>query len=229
MSEKKTEEYIQSDVKEITTAGLISVLLLIFIPVAYLITMALIGPEGGLQLALSTISNWAVPTLVLFIPIYAMFNGVKVYEVFVEGAKEGFEIGVKIMPYLVAILVAIGMLRDVTALEIFGEIIEPVTSIINMPAEILPMAIIRPLSGGGAIGVMNSILIEHGPDSYLGLMASVMMGSTETTFYVLAVYFGSVNIRKSRHALFAGLIGDAAGIMATIILCSLAFGDLLNQ
>lgn len=176
----------------------------------------------------SLIANWAVPLLILCIPLYAMFRGVKVYEVFVDGAREGFQVAVRIMPYLVAILVAIGMLRDVKAIDAFGMLVGPITNLINMPAEILPMALIRPLSGGGAMGVMNSIFLEHGPDSYIGILASVMMGSTETTFYVLAVYFGSVNIKKSRHALLAGLTGDFAGILAAVVFTYIVFGHLMK-
>ena len=177
---------------------------------------------------IQVVADWAVPMLILFIPLYAAFKGVKVYEVFVEGAKEGFDVAVRIMPYLVAILVAIGLLRDVQAMEAFGKIVSPVTNLINMPAEILPMALIRPLSGGGAVGVMNSIFIEYGPDSYVGILASVMMGTTETTFYVLAVYFGSVNIKKSRHALLAGLTADAAGIMAAVVYTYAVFGHMME-
>lgn len=176
---------------------------------------------------LQLVADWAVPTLILIIPLYGFFKGVKVYEVFVDGAKEGFEIGVKIMPYLVAILVAIGMFRDVKFMELIATFIEPFTNAVGVPTEILPMALVRPLSGSGASGIMNSILLEYGPDSYSGIMASVLMGSTETTFYVLAVYFGSVNIRKTRHAVLAGLSGDFAGFAATAFLCQLFFGELM--
>jgi spore maturation protein B len=175
------------------------------------------------------ISNWSVPMLIAAIPLYGMIKGVKVYEVFVDGAREGFDVAVRIMPYLVAILVAIGLFRDVTAMNLLIKYLEPFTSIIGMPAEILPMAIIRPLSGSGASGVMNSIFITYGPDSFVGLMASVMMGCTETTLYVLAVYFGAVNIKKTRHALPAGIIGDIGGIAATLVFCHWAFGDLLQK
>src|SRR5690606_27546921 len=143
------------------------------------------------------IANWAVPLIIVGIPLYAVARGIKVYEVFVDGAREGFDIAVRIMPFLVAILVAIGMFRDSLAMDAFSDFVGPVTGLIGMPAEILPLAIIRSLSGSGSLGVMNSILIEHGPDSLLGNMASMLQGSTETTFYVLAVYFGSVNIRKT--------------------------------
>ena len=185
--------------------------------------------ESALQVILGyseVIADWAVPFLIFIIPVYAFYKGVKVYEVFVAGAKEGFDIGVRIMPYLVAILVAIGMFRDVGGMIAFAQLIEPVTTLILMPAEILPLAIVRPLSGSGGLGIMGSILAEHGPDSYLGLLSSVMAGSTETTFYVLAVYFGAVNIAKTRHAVLAGLCGDVAGILASVWLCYIAFGDL---
>jgi spore maturation protein B len=179
--------------------------------------------------AVQVIADWGVPLLILTIPLYGAIKGVKVYETFVEGAKEGFDVAVRIMPYLVAILVAIGMLRDVEAMNAFAKLIGPITETIKMPAEILPLALIRPLSGSGASGVMNSIFIEYGPDSYLGLMASVMWGSTETTFYVLAVYFGSVNIKKARHAVLAGLTADFAGIMAAVLYCYVAFGHMLEK
>lgn len=183
---------------------------------------------------LITISNWTVPVLLVGIPIYGMMKGVKVYEVFVEGAKEGFEIAVRIIPFLVAILVAIGIFRDVQAMDKFSAAISWLTQAIGLPPgllppEILPMAVIRPLSGGGATGVMNSIFLEYGPDSYIGIMASVLMGSTETTFYVLAVYFGSVEIKKTRHAVISGLSGDFAGIIATIILTYLFFGGMTTR
>jgi len=183
---------------------------------------------GLLQTALLYMADWAVPLLIVGIPVYGFFRGVKVYEAFVEGAKEGFDVAVRIMPFLVAILVAIGIFRDVSAMDLFSRIVSPFTNWIKMPAEIVPMAIVRPLSGSGALGVMNSIFVEYGPDSYLGLLASVLMGSTETTFYVLAVYFGSVNIRKSRHAVVAGLCGDAAGILSAVLLTYLAFGRMMG-
>lgn len=171
-------------------------------------------------------ASWAVPTLILTIIVYGFLRGVKVYEVFIEGAKEGFQISVTIMPYLVAILVAIGMLRDIGLLTVFSDFLNPVTSRIFMPAEVLPMAILRPLSGGGASGFMNSIFLEYGPDSYNGILASVLMGSTETTFYIIAVYFGAVNITKTRHAVAAGLVGDVAGMLAAVLITYALFSHL---
>lgn len=182
-----------------------------------------------LKTILLYVTDWAIPVLILSIPLYAFIKGVKVYEVFVEGAKEGFDVAVRIMPYLVAILVAIGIFRDVKAMDRFSQLVGPFTERIHMPAEILPMALVRPLSGGGALGVMNSLFIEYGPDSYIGLLASVLMGSTETTFYVFAVYFGSVNIRKGRHAVLAGLAGDFAGILAAVTFTYLVFGSMLGR
>ena len=181
-----------------------------------------------LQEFVTYISEWTTPLLILGIPIYGMAKGVKIYEVFVEGAKEGFDIAIRIMPFLVAILVAIGIFRDVQAMDLFSNFVRPFTSAIKLPPEILPMALIRPLSGGGATGVMNSIFLQYGPDSYVGILASVLMGSTETTFYVLAVYFGSVNIKKTRHAVLAGLSGDLAGIVASVYVTYAMFKNLYH-
>ncbi|NBI06540.1 spore maturation protein [Senegalia massiliensis] len=172
---------------------------------------------------IETISIYAIPFILLFIPTYGFFRKVKVYESFTEGAKEGFSTAIKIIPYLVAMLVAIGIFRASGAMELFTKALSPVTKLIGMPGDILPMALMRPLSGGGASGVMNSLFEAHGPDSIIGRMASIMMGSTETTFYVLAVYFGAVSIRKTRHALPAGLIADAVGIITAVLVTNLMF------
>src|SRR5437867_2337458 len=135
------------------------------------------------------ISIVAIPGIVVGIAVYGAIKKVKIYEAFVEGAKEGFNVGVRIIPYLVAMLVAIGIFRAGGAMEILSDILAPMTKLIGMPPEALPMALIRPLSGSGALGVMSEIIKSHGPDSLIGRMVSVMMGSSETTFYVLAVYF----------------------------------------
>jgi spore maturation protein B len=164
---------------------------------------------------INIISVIAIPALVLFIVVYGVAKKVKIYEAFVEGAKEGFNVGVRIIPYLVAMLVAIGIFRAGGAMEMLASILSPVTRLIGMPPEALPMAIIRPLSGSGALGTMSEIIKTHGPDSLIGRMVSVMMGSSETTFYVLAVYFGSVAITKTRQAVPAGIIADIVAVMAT--------------
>ena len=174
--------------------------------------------------SINIISIFAIPALVLFIVIYGVIKKVKIYEAFVEGAKEGFNVGVRIIPYLVAMLVAIGIFRAGGGMEILASILSPVTRLIGMPPEALPMAIIRPLSGSGALGVMSEIIKTHGPDSLIGRMVSVMMGSSETTFYVLAVYFGSVSITKTRQAVPAGIIVDIVAVLVSVWLVNLVFG-----
>jgi len=172
---------------------------------------------------LKTISAWAIPVLTGGIILIALLRRVKIYEVFVEGAKEGFNVGVRIIPYLVAILCAIAFFRASGAMDILMTFLAPLTNLLGMPAEALPMALVRPLSGSGALGVMSEIMQTHGPDSFLGRVVSTMMGSTETTFYVLAVYFGSVGVSKVRHALWAGLIADIAGLISAVWVCRWIF------
>ena len=170
-----------------------------------------------------TFSTWAIPVLLFIIPVLAFTKKIKVYEVFVDGAKEGFEVAVKIIPYLVAILVAIGMFRASGAMDIFVKLISPLTEAIGLPAESLPAALMRPLSGSGTLGIATELMVEHGPDSFIGRLVSTFFGSTETTFYVIAVYFGAVGIKKTRHAVPAGLIGDLAGLLAALFICRLVF------
>ncbi len=169
------------------------------------------------------ISPWIIPGLVVGFLAYGMIKRVRVYEVFVEGAKEGFQVAVRIIPYLVAILVAVGMFRASGALEAMVGMLGPWTSKIGLPADALPMALLRPLSGSGAYGVLASIINDPavGPDSYVGYLVSTLQGSTETTFYVLAVYFGAVQVRRIRHTMAAALTADAAGIMFAALACSL--------
>lgn len=174
--------------------------------------------------AIGFISILAIPLLILFVVSYGALKKVKIYEVFVEGAKEGFNIGVRIIPYLVAMLVAVGIFRASGAMDILSAILSPITNLIGMPAEALPMALMRPLSGSAALGVMAEIIEAHGPDSLIGRMVAVMMGSGETTFYVLAVYFGAVSISKTRHAVPAGIVADIVGILASVWLTQLIFG-----
>ncbi len=173
---------------------------------------------------INIISIMAIPGLIFIFIGYGAIKKVKVYEVFVEGAKEGFDVAVRIIPYLVAMLVAIGIFRAGGGMDILIAVLEPVTSLIGMPAEALPMAIMRPLSGSGSLGIMAEIIATHGPDSFIGILVSTFFGSTETTFYVLAVYFGSVNIRNTRHALPAGLLADVAGILGAVFIVKLLFG-----
>ncbi|MEL6460095.1 MAG: nucleoside recognition domain-containing protein [Cyanobacteria bacterium J06621_15] len=168
------------------------------------------------------LSHWLMPALILLIIAYGVGRGVKVYEAVTEGAKQGFGIAISVIPFLVAILVAIGMFRASGAMDVIANVLNPITSLIQLPAEVLPMALIRPLSGGGAFGIMSE-LVEKAPDSYSSFVASTMMGSTETTFYVLAVYFGAVGITRIRHALVAALLADATGLIAACFLSSIFF------
>lgn len=168
----------------------------------------------------NTVSNWLIPVLISSFLIFGYFRGVKLYEAVTDGAKEGFNTAVKIIPFMVAIFVAIGMFRASGAMDILIEFFAPITQRFGMPAEALSMALMRPLSGSGAFGIMSEI-VNNAPDSFLSFLVSTMQGSTETTFYVLAVYFGSVGIRRTRHALPAALCADAAGIIASVFICNL--------
>jgi spore maturation protein SpmB len=151
---------------------------------------------------------------------------VSIYEVFVDGAKEGFQVALRIIPYLVAILVAVGMLRASGALDLLVGALSPITERFGLPAEALPMALMRPLSGSGAYGILASIINDPaiGPDSYTGVLVSTLQGSTETTFYVMAVYFGAVQVRRIRHAMATALTADAAGVIFAVMACWLFFG-----
>ncbi|MBN2858244.1 MAG: spore maturation protein [Candidatus Delongbacteria bacterium] len=168
------------------------------------------------------LSNWLVPLLIAFFLLAGYVKNVKVYEVLTDGAKEGFSTAVRIIPFMVAIFVAIGMFRSSGTLEIFAQIISPFTELIGLPADVLPLAIIRPLSGSGSFGIMAEI-VNNDPNSYSAFLASIMQGSTETTFYVIAVYFGAVGVIRTRHAIKAALLADAAGIGASLILARLFY------
>ncbi len=173
---------------------------------------------GTMTLSIDTIghlSGWLIPVLICFFLIYGYLRGVKVYESLTVGAREGFDTAIKIIPFMVAIFVAIGMLRASGAMDMIIGALSPVVGVIGMPPEALAMALMRPLSGSGAFGIMSEIVSKN-PDSFLSFVVSVMQGSTETTFYVLAVYFGSVGIKETRHALTAALLADAAGILGSV-------------
>ena len=172
------------------------------------------------------ISPWIIPGLMVALLGFGVAKKVRIYEAFIEGAKDGFNVAIRIIPYLVAILVAVGMFRASGALDVMIAAIGPLTSLVGMPPEALPMALLRPLSGSGAYGVLASIIQDPaiGPDSYAGYLVSTIQGSTETTFYVIAVYVGAVQIRRIRHALVAALCADFAGIAAAVFICSLLYG-----
>jgi spore maturation protein SpmA len=173
------------------------------------------------------IAPWIVPGLMVLLLGFGAAKGVRVYESFVEGARDGFQVAVRIIPYLVAILVAVGMFRQSGAMEMLIDPLGAVTELVGMPAEALPMALMRPLSGSGAYGILASIIQDPavGPDSYAGYLVSTLQGSTETTFYVLAVYFGAVQVRRVRHALPCALLADLAGVCGAVIACLAVFGQ----
>jgi spore maturation protein B len=168
---------------------------------------------------LEQISLWAVPVLLVGIPLVGVIRKVKVYDVFIEGAKEGFDIAVRIIPFLVGMLVAIGMFRGSGAMDILTNALRPVMNAIRFPAEVFPLAVLRTLTGSGSLALTTDLVKTHGPDSVLGRMAATMYGSSETTFFVLAVYFGAVSIRKTRHAVPAALIGDVVAAIAAVLVC----------
>lgn len=171
----------------------------------------------------NSISVWTIP-IMLLIPLYGIIKGVRVYEAFVEGAKEGFPTALKIIPYLVAMLMAIGIFRAGGAMDLLVNAIRPLANLFHFPAEILPMAIMRSLSGGASQGLMVDLMNTYGADSLIGNIAGTIFGSSETTLYVLAVYFGSVAIRNSRHALAVGLLADFVAVVASVAICILIFG-----
>ena len=169
-------------------------------------------------------SAWMLPMLVATLILYGWVRGVRVYDSLVEGAKQGFQVAIRIIPYLVAILVVVGMFRASGGIDLIVVVISPFTAIIGLPAEALPMALLRPLTGQGAFGVMAEAMRVHGPDSLIGYMVSTFQGSTETTFYTLAVYYGAVGIRETRHTVPACLLADTAGILAAVFIVNLMFG-----
>ncbi len=168
------------------------------------------------------ISDYAIPVIFFAIILLALCRRVKAYEAFVEGGKEGFDVFLKILPYLVAILVAIGMFKMSGALDFITYGIKYITRPLGMPDEVVPVALMRPLSGSGSLGLAAEV-IKAAPDSYASSVASTVFGSTDTTFYVIALYFGSVGVKKIRHSLLVGLTADACGILAALWICKVMF------
>jgi spore maturation protein SpmB len=172
----------------------------------------------------TVLQHWLLPLLILGFVAIGVLGRVRVYDVLIEGSKEGLAVAARIAPYLVAILVAVAMFRASGALDILVRELNPYTSAVGFPAEALPMALLRPLSGSGAFGLMTEAMTTYGPDSFVGRLICTLQGSTETTFYVLAVYLGVVGVRDSRHILWACLAGDLAGFAAATAACHLFFG-----
>ena len=174
--------------------------------------------------AMNLISFFVIPLMLVGFPLYGLYKRVPVYESFVTGAKEGFQVAVRIIPYLVAILFAVAMFRASGAMDALARLLSPVLGPLGFPAEVLPMAIIRPLTGSGSAAIVVDMINRYGEDSIFVKMAAVMFGSTETTFYVIAVYFGAINIRKTRHAVPAGLIADISAMIFAVWSVRLLFG-----
>ncbi|MCB9218038.1 MAG: spore maturation protein [Ignavibacteriales bacterium] len=227
LKEGGLKSLFQSSKKAITFFAVLAIIAIVLVITGLMTALvsffSFLNPEL-FKNVIQVISTLAIPMLILIFIGYGAIKKVKIYEVFVEGAKEGFDVAVRIIPYLVAMLVAIGIFRAGGAMEILIYALTPITNFIGMPAEALPMALMRPLSGSGSLGIMAEIIATHGPDSFIGILVSTFFGSTETTFYVIAVYFGAVNIRKTRHALAAGLLADIAGILGAVFIVKLLFG-----
>jgi len=176
-----------------------------------------------LRSVITILSAFVLPLIIVGFPLYGLWKRVPVYETFVDGAKEGFQVAVRIIPYLVAILFAIGMFRASGAMDFLVATLDPFLSLIGFPGEVLPMAIVRPLTGSGSAGIVVDLINQFGEDSLFVKMAATMFGSTETTFYVIAVYFGAVNIKKTRHAVPAGLIADFTAMLVAVWVVRLLF------
>ena len=176
------------------------------------------------QRSVSALSVVAIPFILVFFLIYAALKRVPVYEEFVEGAKEGWAMAVRIMPFIVAMLAALAILRNSGTLMLLQDLLRPALELVRFPVDLLPMALMRPLSGSGSQGVLAELLANETVPNLIKYMAATMYGSSETTFYVLAVYFGSVAVRRTRHALAAGLVADVAGVVSSVVICQLMFG-----
>lgn len=173
---------------------------------------------------ITLISAWAIPVIIVFIPLFAAYRKVPVYESFVEGAKDGFQTAISIIPHLVGMMVAISVFRASGAMEMMVGLLRPVLDLFGVPGEVMPLAILRPLTGSGSLAYTADLIQQFGPDSMIGRIASTIQGSTDTTLYVLTVYFGAVGIRKAGYALKVGLMSDVIGFIAAIVICFLVFG-----
>jgi spore maturation protein SpmA len=226
---EKTEEFtLPSAPRPLGWAGRCALLLLVLCFVGFAV-QATVRPPTGSEASLTTspialralnaLSLVALPFLLVAIPVYAALRGLAVHEQFVAGAKEGFDTAIRIIPYLVAMLVAIGCLRGAGGIEGFTRWLEPLLNSVGYPPELVPMTLLRPLTGSGTLAAFTDLVKTHGADSLLARMGGTLFGSTETTFYVIAVYFGSIGIRRTRHAILAGLAADLAGAIAAVAIC----------
>jgi spore maturation protein B len=171
----------------------------------------------------SLVAKWAIPAIVFTVALLALVRRVNVYETFIQGAQEGFVTAIKTIPYLVAMFVAISVFRASGAMHLMVNALSPFTGILGIPAEIIPLGIMRPLSGGAALGITAELIKTYGPDSFIGRLASTLQGSTDTTFFVLTLYFGSVGVTRYRYAVISGLSADITGFIASVVICNIVF------
>jgi spore maturation protein SpmA len=220
----------QEPVKRLSIWGLIALIALVVLFIALFVRMVAptwfgvpVAPNTAAQnvfvRSINALSILAIPFLLSFFPLYAAARGVKVYDEFVEGAKEGFGVILKIIPFLVTMLVAIGMFKGAGGIELLSRLLSPILTPLQFPTDLLPLALMRPLSGSGTLALLTDIVHRLGPDNVVSLTAATIYGSTETTFYVAAVYFGAVGIKQTRHAIPAGLLADLTGVIASVIIC----------
>jgi spore maturation protein SpmA len=208
-------------------AGLIFLLMLGFVAFPELFGQPVSADESArffIWRLLDGISKLAIPWLITFFPLYAALRRIPVYEEFIEGAREGFGVAVRIIPYVVGMFLAIGMLRASGGMDLLAAALKPLTDIVRFPAEVVPMALIRPFSGAAALGILGDVAHHYPPDSLPVLIAATLYGCSETTFYVVAVYFGAVNVRKTRHAIPTGIVADIVCPIAAVLVCTAMFG-----
>jgi spore maturation protein B len=172
---------------------------------------------------INVFSNTIFLLFLVGIPVYGAYRHLDVFDTFVTGAKGGFQTAIQIMPYLIGLMTAIGMLRASGFFELLSKLIGGALDVIGMPHELLPLALIRPFSGSASNGILAELSHQYGGDSFIAKTAATIMGSTETTFFVIAVYFGSIGIRQTRHAIIAGLLADLSGIIAAVMICKWLF------
>lgn len=172
---------------------------------------------------MNNISNYILPIFILIIILYGMYKKIDVFGTFIDGAKKGFDVFLSILPSLTALFLAVQMLKTSLGIEIITKLLSPVADFLKIPAETLPLCILSPFSGGGSLSIYESIIGEYGPDSYIGRISSVMMGSTETTFYAIAVYFGAVGIKKIRHTAICSLCADLTSFILSGVIIRLFF------
>ncbi len=172
---------------------------------------------------MGSITLYIVPAILVLVPLLGLLKKLPVYELFVTGAAEGLRMSVQILPYLLAVLVGVAVFRASGAFNAIADLIAPLTNLLGIPADVLPLMLMRPLSGSGALAIAADIINTSGPDSFTGLLASVLQGSTDTTFYILSVYFGAIGITRYRYALRVGLTADLISMLASCVICHLLF------